>query len=61
MPEIRHLVCPVCDSPMNETRVGWRFDCPDCGYLMADLESTIEVNEPSLTQAGGALAALRHL
>jgi SAM-dependent methyltransferase len=62
MPETRHFVCPVCDSPMNATHIPWRFDCPDCGYLMADLKSTIEgESSPVLDEASRecALAGLR--
>jgi 2-polyprenyl-3-methyl-5-hydroxy-6-metoxy-1,4-benzoquinol methylase len=56
------MECAICSARMRQSASGWRFDCPQCGFLASTLAPSIGVDAATIDEAERehALVGIRH-
>jgi SAM-dependent methyltransferase len=56
------MECVICSARMRQAAPGWRFDCPQCGFLASTLAPTIGVEATTIDEQERerALVGIRH-
>lgn len=56
------MECAICSARMRQSASGWRFDCPQCGFLASTLAPSIGVDTATIDERERerALVGIRH-